>query len=149
MSDIDEIQKRAKEFLEKRRYERFRAGLVVRFRVISPGEKNTLLKSGAYAKPGAFMAKAAETQDLNLVVSEDISAGGLKIPTPQALIQGSELWVNLTLSGVPIPVNALATVMWSRVQGGGAFSSGLKFSGINEADLAKVEGFLTLQKKQD
>ena len=44
MSDIDEIQKRAKEFLEKRRFERFRASLVVRIRVISPSEKMSLIK---------------------------------------------------------------------------------------------------------
>src|SRR5882724_6697885 len=108
MSDIDEIQKRAREFLEKRRFERFRASLGVRFRVIGYDEKMSLIKSGGYAAPGAFMAKAAETRDLKLVVSEDISLGGLRIPTPQPLPKDSELWINLGLPGVPIPVNALA-----------------------------------------
>ena len=59
MDEIDEIKKRAFEFLEKRRFERFKATLVVRFRVITASEKLTLIKSGGYAKPGAFMAKAA------------------------------------------------------------------------------------------
>lgn len=150
MSEIDDIQKRAKEFLDKRRFERFKASLQVSFRPISPSEKNALLKSGGYASPGAFMAKAAETQDLSHVISEDISAGGLRISTPQVMPSKLELWINLRLPGVPITVNALACVMWSRpVPGGGSFQSGLQFTAINQQDLAKVEGFLTLQKKQE
>ena len=76
--------------------------------------------------------------------------GGLRIPTPEALAKGADLWVNVGLPGAPIPVNALATVMWSRPQlEGGAYQSGLSFNAINQEDLKKVEGFLELQKKPE
>jgi hypothetical protein len=149
MSEMDEIQKRAKEFLEKRRYERFKASLQVRFRVISPAEKLSLIKGGGFSNPASLSAHASETEDLKHVFTEDISLGGMRIATPQAMPTGIELWVNLGFPEVPIPVSALASVMWSRpVPGGGSYHSGLKFTEINQQELLKVEGFLRLQNKK-
>ena len=149
MSEIDEIQKRAKEFLDKRRFERFKAGLQVRFRVIGAGEKQTLLGSSGYTAPGAFMAKAAELKDLKQVLSEDISLGGLRLATPLALPLGVDLWINLGLPEIPIPMNAIATVMWSRPHPSGGYQNGLQFTAINQADLATVESFVAHQKKKE
>ena len=149
MSEIDDIKKRAKEFLDKRRFERFKASLKVSFRVIAPAEKNGLMKNSGYTAPGAFMAKATELKDLKQVLSEDISLGGLRLSTPQAMPLGVDLWINLGLPLIPFPMNAIATVMWSRPVATGGYQSGLQFSGINQADLAKVEGFLALHKREE
>jgi hypothetical protein len=145
--NIDEIQKRAKEFLDKRRFERFKASLSLRFRIISPDEKLTLVREGKFAEPNAFSAWTAETKDLKQVLSEDISLGGIKIATPHPLPPKSELWINLMIPQVPIAMNSLAEVCWCRpIPGGGSYQSGLRFSAINKQDLDKVENFLKLQK---
>src|SRR5438105_3807791 len=111
MSD-DLMKRMADDILNKRKHERFRANLQIRYRSLGRDEKNILVKGGGYAAPGAFMAKAEETRELNMVTSEDISTGGLKISTPTPLPQNSELWLNMKLPEIPIPVNALAAVAW-------------------------------------
>ena len=127
----------------KRKHERFKANLQVRYRSLGREEKNILVKTGDYAAPGAFMAKAAATQELNMVLSEDISNGGLRISTPMPLQHNAELWVNMKLPEIPIPVNAVATVAWTR-SASGAYASGLRFLSINEQDMQKVEKFVAL-----
>lgn len=144
----DDMKKMAEDILNKRKHERFRATLQVRYRQVDKNEKNVLVKSGGFAEPGAFMAKAAETQELNMVISEDISAGGLKINTAVALPQDSELWVNLKLPEIPIPVNALAIVAWTR-QVSHAWSSGLRFLSINVQDMQKVEKYVALNARRN
>src|SRR5882672_8114411 len=127
MSDIDDIQRFAREAVNKRRYERFKANLQVRYQELGNTERNMLLKNAGYALSGAFMARAAETQDLQQMISEDLSVGGVRVMAPQPLKVGSELWVNLKLPSVPIPINALATVMWTKAaEKGPMFNSGLK-----------------------
>ena len=130
----------------KRKHERFKANLQIRYQSLEGDERSMLLKSGGFAAPGAFMAKAAETRELNMVISEDISWGGLKISTPEPLPQNSELWVNMKLPEIPIPVNALAAVAWTKPSSG-AFASGLRFLSINEQDMQKVEKFVALSQR--
>ena len=144
--DLKAAQDQAKEVLEKRRYERLRAGLQIKFRPVGPTEEATLVKDGGYAKPEVFHSHTAEIKDFNKVVSEDVSLGGLRINTPMPLPTAMRLWVQVSIPDVPIPVNAIAQVMWSR-QAGSLCSSGLKFESISKTDLEKVERFLVLQKK--
>ena len=148
MSELEDIQKAAREAINKRRYERFRSTLQIRYHLVGGTEKNTLMKTGGYAVAGAFMAKAAETQDLRQVFSEDLSLGGLRISSPEPIKPGTDLWINVKLPAVPMPINALATVVRSGpVPNSAMFSSGLKFNAINQADVEKVERFLALQSK--
>lgn len=147
MSEIDDIQRRAAEVLNQRVHERFKASLQVRYRSVGQDEKKNLLKNGSYSTPGAFLARAAETQELHYVVSEDLSKGGLRVSTPQPLPARSELWVNLKLPSVPVPVNALAEVVWTRTAGP-SWASGLRFFSINDNDIESVEKFLALQSGQ-
>ena len=148
MSDQDEVAKAAHEALEKRRYERIKSGLQIKYRGVSPTEEATLAKQGGYGAAGAFHANTPEIKDFNKVVSEDISAGGLRINTPAPLPEGSRLWVQLTLPDVPIPVNAIASVRWTR-RAGSLCSSGLRFESISKDDLVKVERYLTLLKRAE
>lgn len=148
MDELEAMQKKALEIAVARRFERFKASLQVRYRLISGEEKKTLLRDGGYAAPGAFMAHASETKDLNQVMAEDISVGGLRISTPAPLELQSQLWVNLNVPGVPLTINALCSVVWTRPAGVNSklFNSGLCFDVINQRDLEKVESFLALQK---
>jgi hypothetical protein len=144
--DAAEVQKAAREILEKRRFERMRSGLQIKYRPVGPTEEATLVKQGGYAAPEAFKANTVEIHDFNKVVSEDISLGGVRISTPTPLPEGMRLWLQVGIPGVPIPVNAIAEVRWSR-QAGSLCSSGVKFESISKADLDKVERFLALQKR--
>jgi len=144
--------KLAKQDLEHRRFERMRASLSIKYRLIAAQEEDALTKQGAYVAPKTYKANTAETRDFNKLasednaVSEDISLGGLKITTPVALAEGTRLWVEIGMPDVPIPVSALAEVRWCRPVDG-RWNSGLKFSGISKSDLEKVERFLVLQKR--
>ena len=93
-----------------------------------------------------FKANTPEIHDFNKVVSEDVSLGGLRINTPFPVPEGTRLWLQINIPEVPIAVNAIAEVRWSR-KAGSLCSSGLKFNSISKADLDKVERYLTLQKK--
>jgi hypothetical protein len=146
------LQALAKQTLEQRRYERMRASLTLKYRLLGADEAAALAKQGAYVAPDAFKGNTAETRDFNKLasedsaVSEDISLGGLKLSTPLPLAEGTHLWLELQLPEVPIPVSATAEVRWCR-EADGQWSSGLKFSGISKTDLDKVERFLVLQKR--
>jgi hypothetical protein len=144
--DMEAMQKAAQEALDKRRFERMKAGLLIKFRPVGPSEEATLVKQGGYAAPEAFHSHTSEIKDFNKVVSEDISLGGLRITTPTPLPEGTRLWLQVSLPEVPIPVNAIAQVMWTRTAGS-LCSSGLKFDSIAKADLDKVERYLIMQKR--
>ena len=144
--DMEAMQKMAQEALDKRRFERMKAGLQIKFRAVGPSEEATLVKQGGYAAPEAFHSHTSEIKDFNKVVSEDISLGGLRISTPAPLPEGTRLWLQVSIPEVPIPVNAIAQVMWTRTAGS-LCSSGLKFDSIAKADLDKVERYLIMQKR--
>jgi hypothetical protein len=145
-------EKLSKQALEHRRFERMRASLSIKYRLIAPQEEDALIKQGAYVSPEAYRGNTAETRDFNRLateddaVSEDISLGGLKISTPVPLAEATRLWVEVGMPDVPIPVSAIAEVRWCR-PADGYWTSGLKFSGISKTDLEKVERFLVLQKR--
>jgi hypothetical protein len=145
-------EKVAKQIQEQRRYERMRASLSIKYRLVGPDEEAALTKQGHYVPPASFKANTAETRDFNKLanedsgVSEDISLGGLKLTTPVALAEGTRLWLEVVFPEVPIPLNAMAEVRWCR-PAGDQWNSGLKFSGISKVDLDKVERFLVLQKR--
>ncbi len=148
MGEIEDMQAKAKEALEQRRFERMKAGLQIKYRAVGPSEEATLVKQGGYGAPEAFHANTPEIKDFNKVVTEDISVGGMKIATPAPLPEGTKLWVQLSIPDVPIAVNAMATVRWTR-QAGTLCTSGLKFDSISKADLDKVERYLILQKRAE
>jgi hypothetical protein len=146
--DLAAMQQQAKDMLDKRRFERMKSGLQIKYRVVGATEEATLMKEGGYGAPEAFKANTPESKDFNKVVTEDVSVGGLRINTPSPLPVGTRLWVQLTLPEVPIPVNAIAEVRWS-TRAGSLCNSGLKFESISKTDIEKVERYLFLQKRAD
>jgi hypothetical protein len=152
MSDEEDMQAKmaaqAKEILDKRRFERMKAGLQIKYRLVTVGEEAALIKQGGYGAPEAFHANTPEIKDFNKVVTEDISVGGMKLTTPISMPVGTRLWLQLSIPDVPISVNAMAEVRWTKPQDL-LFSSGLKFESISKADLDKVERYLMLQKRAE
>jgi hypothetical protein len=146
VSDIEDVAKAARENLEKRRFERMKAGLQIKWRPVTAGEEATLVKAGGYAAVESFHSHTAEITDFNKVISEDVSLGGLKISTAMSMPIGTRLWVQISLPDVPVPVNAIAEVRWCESVAS-AFLSGLKFLTISKSDLDKVERYLVLQKR--
>ena len=146
--EIHSMQDAAKADLEKRRFERMRAGLQIKYRAVGPTEEATLIKQGGYAAPEVFHSHTPEIKDFNKVVSEDLSLGGVRINTPAPLPEGTKLWLQVGIPDVPIPINAMAVVRWSR-RNGSLCSAGLQFTSISKTDLEKVERYLTLQKRAD
>ncbi len=132
---------------EKRQYERFRSGLQVKFRGIGQTEKLTLIKQGGYGTPDAFQATLPELHDFQKVMTEDVSLGGLRVNTSTPLPQASDLWVQISLPKIPMSINAIAKVMWTR-RAGSLCSSGLKFEAISQGDLKKVEDYLKSEQAQ-
>ena len=146
--DMLKMQQQAKDLLDKRRFERMKAGLQIKYRAVGPSEEATLVSQGGYGAPEAFHANTPEIKDFNKVVTEDISVGGMKLATPAPLPVGTRLWLQMSLPDVPISVNAMAEVRWS-TRAGSLCTSGLKFESISKADLDKVERYLMLQKRAE
>lgn len=151
MSDNDflRMQDLAKAELDKRRFERMKAGLQIKYRPVVAAEEALLVKQGGYAAPESFKANTPEIKDFNKVVSEDVSLGGLKISAPVAMPPGARLWLQISLPDAPIAINAIAEVRWNKPEGVGSFSHGLKFVSVSKPDLDKVERYLVLQKRAE
>jgi DNA-nicking Smr family endonuclease len=139
------------EIAEKRSFNRLQASLDIKYRLVG-AEEEAALKQNDYVAPGAFKAHTTEVQDFNtlangeVVVSEDISLGGLKISVSNPMTEGMKLLLQVTIPGVPIPVNAIGEVRWCRAVGD-LWNAGLMFSGLNKSDLDRVDRFLLLQKR--
>jgi hypothetical protein len=143
--DFSALGKIAKDILDKRRYERMRAGLQIRYRTLGATEEVVLKRQGGYVTPDTFKASTLEIRDLNKVTCADTSLGGLKISTQSPLPLGTRLWLQVGMPGVPISINAIGEVCWSSANGTNS-SCGLRFDCISKTDLDKVESFLMLQR---
>ena len=143
---IQELQKQAREMLDKRNFERFRTRLQVRYRQLGETEVATLLHDGSYAPTSSEKGRSKETKDLFKVITDDVSQGGLRIVSPVPIAIGVVMAVELHLPEIPLPIAALAEVVWISENPGGGHACGLRFTQINKTDLTKLERFLLLQK---
>jgi c-di-GMP-binding flagellar brake protein YcgR len=148
-NDVRKMQELAKAELEKRRFERLRAALQIKYRPVVAEEEALLVKQGGYAAPESFKANTPEIKDFSKVVSEDLSLGGVRIAAPVAMPPGTRLWLQISLPDAPIPINAIAEVRWNKAESVGGFSHGLKFVSVSKPDLDKVERYLVLQKRAE
>jgi PilZ domain len=144
--------KLTKEIVEKRRFERLRANLQIKYRVMGPDEEAALTRAD-YVAPGSFKANTVEMSDFKkltneeVMVSENISLHGVRISMAHPMAEGTRLWLQVGLPGAPIPLHAIAEVRWCRSTGT-PWNAGLKFVGISKADLGRVDGFLTRQQQK-
>ena len=108
--------------LERRVSERVDCQLGVGWKHIEKGEADRLLQSGAFTDvflltdlqgPSSADALESKAYTENLSVSGVKLVGDLRLSTGEPLGEGWELLIELEVPGAPIPVRALAIVVWA------------------------------------
>ncbi len=144
--------------LERRVSERVDCKLGVGWKHIEKAEADRLLQSGAYTDvflltdlQGAPSSSALESKAYteNLSVSGVKLVGDLRLSTGEPLDEGWELQIELEVPGAPIPVRALAIVVWTSpsLDGGASQAAGLFFKAIHKQDVERVTRYLVMQKR--
>ena len=142
--------------LERRVAERVEVKLGVSWKHLSRQESDRLMVGGEYSEVFSIhdlhenissegLDRQAYTE--NLSVSGVKLVGDLRLNGGQPMQEGWELLVSLDIPNSPIPVRALAVVVWVAPAGDGQMQSGLFFKGINKDDVQKVTKLLILHKR--
>jgi hypothetical protein len=150
-------QEQGKGGLERRVAERVDCQLGVSWKHLSKEESDKLLFSGAFTDvfmltdlQGATSEAALEAKAYteNLSVSGVKLVGDLRLSTGEALSDGWELEVLLEVPGAPIPVRALAVVVWTSPElEGGKRAAGLFFKAIHKQDVERVTRYILMEKR--
>jgi len=144
--------------LERRVAERVDCQLGVGWQHLSKEESDKLLHSGAFTDvfmltdlQGGSSEKALESKTYteNLSVSGVKLVGDLRLSTGEALQDGWELQVEIEVPGAPMPVRALAIVVWTSPapEAGAKRAAGLFFKAIHKKDVEQVTRYLILEKR--
>jgi hypothetical protein len=144
--------------LERRVAERVDCQLGVGWQHLTKEESDSLLLSGAFTDvfmltdlQGAQSDKELESKAYteNLSISGVKLIGDLRLSTGETLQDGWELQVEIEVPGAPMPVRALAVVVWTSpsLEGGGKLAAGLFFKAIHKKDVEQVTRYLILEKR--
>lgn len=143
--------------MERRVDERVETKLQVRYEALTREASDALLTSGAFSEVFSVehLQAPLPTDESKHAWTENISVSGLKLVgdlrlvTGEPLGEGGHLLVELLIPGAPIPVRALAVIVWVTAshQDPPTREAGLFFQGIHKQDLEKVKRFMLLQKK--
>jgi hypothetical protein len=144
--------------LERRVSERVDCQLGVSWKHLPKAEADRLLQSGAFtdifmltdlqdSASSAAVESKAYTE--NLSVSGVKLVGDLRLSTGEPLQDGWELLVELSVPGAPIPVRALAIVVWAgpSAEPSGQAAAGLFFKAIHKQDVERVTRYIVMQKR--
>ena len=142
--------------LQRRSAERVDVKLGVSWRHLDKGESDKLMTSGDYSEvfsihdlhehvDEAALERKAYTE--NLSVSGVKLVGDLRLETGEPLKEGWDLMVSIDIPNSPIPVRALAVVVWIAPAENGQMQTGLFFQGINKQDVEKVTKLLIMYKR--
>jgi hypothetical protein len=159
---MDDINQQIQAFLEKRDAERVSARLKIKFTPVEKSEATRILNQGDLSDvfaaahvnqpetgtPAEQAHKDAFTE--NISISGMKLSGDLRLVGGKALNEGTYLLVEIQVPDAPMPVHALATVIWSDADHSTtpvSFHAGLFFVAINKQDVMKVARFLVLQRK--
>ncbi len=145
-------------WLEKRDAERLSARLEIKFKPVTRQEADGILMAGDFSdvfatsglqedEPDGAVPKDAFTE--NISINGLRLVGDLQLVGGKSLSQGAYLLVEIKVPETPIPVRALAMVIWSEAdpQDPKLFHAGLFFVGINKHDVTKVARFMVLQRR--
>lgn len=143
--------------LERRVAERVDCKLGVSWKHLSHEESQKLLETGAFTDvfmltdlQGSTSAEQLESKAYteNLSISGVKLIGDLRLSTGEPLQDSWELEVLLEVPGAPIPVRALAVVVWtSSVSTDGNRAAGLFFKAIHKQDVERVTRYLLMEKR--
>lgn len=144
--------------LERRVADRVDCQLGVSWRHLGKPEADQLLSSGAFTD--VFMLTdlqemvSSDTLESkayteNLSVSGVKLVGDLRLSTGEPLQESWELMVELEVPGAPIPVRALAVVVWvsPSLDGGKTVAAGLFFKAIHKQDVERVTRYMVMQRR--
>lgn len=133
---------------ERRKFPRLDVALKVRSRLLSPAELPQLAQGLGLANPPIPALNMVKTGSrVSQMASVNLSAGGLsaegdlQLEGEQAYSKGTDLVVEFDLPGDPLPVRAVAQVMWTKPSGGRT-AAGLMFLLIGEESLKRIEAFV-------
>lgn len=144
--------------LERRVSERVDCRLGVRWRHLEKDEADALLASGAFTDvfvltdlqtPMNATSLESKAYTENLSISGVKLVGDLRLATGEPLEEGWELLVELEVPGAPIPVRALAVVVWTSpsMTEDKRLSAGLFFKAIHKQDVERVTRYLLMLKR--
>jgi hypothetical protein len=144
--------------LERRVAERVECRLAVSWKRLSKAEADQAQVGGDYSElfsvsdlGGAVDQAGLESKAYteNLSVTGVKLVGDLRLDNGEALQEGWDLLVELQVPDAPMPVRALAVVVWigPSPEPPGALKAGLFFQGIHKQDVEKVTRFMVLQKR--
>ena len=145
--------------LERRVFERVDCQLGVSWRHLNKTESDLLLQSGSFTD--VFMltdlqGPATSTTLESKAYTENLSVSGVKLvgdlrltTTGESMQDGWELLVELQVPEAPIPVRALAVVVWTgpSMDKEDHRAAGLFFKAIHKQDVERVTRFMALQKR--
>ena len=143
--------------LENRRADRVAANFGVPLRELDDAEAERLNDSMSAIEhlpvpvPGTPGGSAPAGGPAAAGHTENISEGGLSLTGDPQLLgdrrleRGKKLLVEFRLPGDSLPVSAVAVVVWSIVGRGehGNFTAGLMFTGVDAADLDKIQRYIS------
>jgi hypothetical protein len=144
--------------LERRVAERVDCKLAVDWVRLDKSQADAAMTGGDYSELFSITdlgthVSAAELESKayteNLSVTGVKLVGDLRLNNGEALQEGWELMVQLHVPNAPLPVRALALVVWigPSPEPPGALQAGLFFKGIHKQDVEKVTRFMVLQKR--
>jgi hypothetical protein len=144
--------------LERRVAERVDCRLAVAWKRLTKEEADQAQTGGDYSElfsvsdlggsvDQAGLESKAYTE--NLSVTGVKLVGDLRLDNGELLQEGWDLLVQLEVPDAPIPVRALAVVVWiaPTPEPPGSLKAGLFFQGIHKQDVEKVTRFMVLQKR--
>jgi Tfp pilus assembly protein PilZ len=83
----------------------------------------------------------AKMQNPDLALSQDISAGGIRIPLEKKATRGELLEIEINLPDKKAPIFALGRVVWAKKVGSG-YEAGVKLTSIDHADRLRLFKFI-------
>jgi hypothetical protein len=133
--------------VEERNNARVEVGLEVRLREVDDKEVGRSMQQHLYMDFDALM-HSKYLPHMALVLTENISTGGLKLTAPLHLADGNKLALELKLPGLDLPVRALAVVQWATGSDmPGHCTVGIRFLAVRKEDALAIEGFVIKRQR--
>lgn len=144
--------------LERRVAERVDCRLAVTWKRLSKAEADQAQTSGDFSEIFSVSDLGGSTDQAGLeskAYTENLSVSGVKLvgdlrlDNGDALKEGWDLLVEINVPDAPMPVRALALVVWIEPspEPPGALQAGLFFQGIHKQDVERVTRYQVLQKR--
>lgn len=144
--------------LERRVAERVDCRLAVTWKRLGKVEADQAQTSGDFSEIFSVSDLSGSTDQAGLeskAYTENLSVSGVKLvgdlrlDNGEALKEGWDLLVEIKVPDTPMPVRALAVVVWIEPspEPPGALQAGLFFQGIHKQDVERVTRYQVLQKR--